>query len=693
MAQDRLRLALLLLLFPASALAAPGDNDVGLNVHNGTPAFVDAAADLGVTWVRMDANWFSLETAPNVYQWTLLDAAVSDAVASGLNVYLTLAYTPSWVPRHGDTDGNAGNDVPNASTEWTNFVTNAVTHYRALGVTHFGLWNEANLQGFWEGSLEEYATIIVNPGATALRAACADCVVLGPDLANVGDADDALEEVLMRTPGAWDIITHHIYQDFEETGWRIWDGDSYINVLDDQRFTFTRRDLRQLLDDAGWTGDVWITETGYRATPIGDAGEEQLQAIYVRRALEEQLQRAWVTNTFFYEVTDCGVDQPTCTIDGFGLMRPTGGVAGQRTFPGDFRLKPAFAALKQFIVDNPAVVSATPPPECGDGIDNDGDGRVDGDDRGCSGAEDDDESDDPPRMRINLPVATPTIDGDPSEFMGWMPVPTTSWRGTEELGADDHAVRIAAAWDASNLYFGIEVTDDVHDNDAPLETMWMGDSVQLAFDPLQTGGTGYDADDHELTYARSTDGSTTRVFREQGTGPTTMSVVSMRQGTTTSYEIAIPHATLPQASWFRGELIGFSFLVNDADGAGRVGWTEWTAGIGAGKEPERYGELFLLSPVMMRDGGVPDSGEPRDAAPPDDGSVGRDAGPTADGGVADGGRVVRPPLLTPSPPEAEDGCACTNTTRTSSGITGLLWLGFALTTRRASRRRRAERRR
>mgnify|MGYP000361477655 CR=1 FL=1 len=39
----------------------------------------------------------------------------------------------------------------------------------------------------------------------------------------------------------------------------------------------------------GWAGPVWMTETGYRAHPAGDAHEENQQAIHVRRVLEEQL--------------------------------------------------------------------------------------------------------------------------------------------------------------------------------------------------------------------------------------------------------------------------------------------------------------------------------------------------------------------------------------------------------------------
>jgi len=271
------------------AHAALGDNEVGMNLHIGDQSFVDAAVDLGATWVRLDANWWVLEPAQGTFDWAALDDGVTRCRDAGLKVFLTLAYTPSWVPRHGDTDAWSGNDVPDGSTEWTDFVAAAVVRYRALGVTHFGLWNEANLGGFWEGTAAEYVSTILVPGAAAVRDACVDCLVLGPDLASVGEWDDWLDDMLASTPlGTFDVFTHHSYNGFEETGVQVWDNDRFFNVLDQQRFAFTRRDLRQLLDGWGYDGEVWISETGYEASPAGDAGEEDLQAIYVVRVLEEQ---------------------------------------------------------------------------------------------------------------------------------------------------------------------------------------------------------------------------------------------------------------------------------------------------------------------------------------------------------------------------------------------------------------------
>jgi hypothetical protein len=120
----------------------------------------------------------------------------------GLRVFMTLAYTPDWVPRVSRTrsDSYGGSDEPLGSSEWVAFVDAIVRRMRPLGVTHFGLWNEANLDGFWEeaAGLDAWIDKIVLPGAEAVHAACGDCRVLGPELANVGESDVALDVILSR---------------------------------------------------------------------------------------------------------------------------------------------------------------------------------------------------------------------------------------------------------------------------------------------------------------------------------------------------------------------------------------------------------------------------------------------------------------------------------------------------------------
>ncbi|MBI5515412.1 MAG: hypothetical protein HY909_16655 [Deltaproteobacteria bacterium] len=342
---------------------ARAQDSVGLNTHVPGSDLLDECVDLGVRWIRVDGNWLDLNPASGRYTFATMDAVVDGARRRGLRVFMTLAYTPLWVPRvaRARSDAYEGNDEPAGSAEWEAFVRAAVEHFRPRGVTHYGLWNEPNLSGFWESSADAWIDKIALPGQRAVRAACADCKVLGPDLAHVGSYETFLDRVLVRAP-AWDILTHHIYNGWPETGTTIFSGDNFLQALETRRLPITRAALREVLDARRFTREVWITETGYRAAP-GDPAAEARQAVYVRRVLEEQLPRAWWTNTFFYEVMDCGVDDPMCPIDGFGLARPTRplSMGGERSFPRDYRLKPAYLAIRDFLRTHPAILSETPP--------------------------------------------------------------------------------------------------------------------------------------------------------------------------------------------------------------------------------------------------------------------------------------------------------------------------------------------
>src|SRR5262245_60806729 len=135
--------SLFLVFCPGRARALVRDETLGPNGHDAPPEYIAAAAALGVKWVRIDGSWDTQEPAQGAFNWHL-DAAVDNARAAGLQVFMSLGGTPPWVPRHGDSDGFAYNDVPNGAAEWSAFVRAAVAHYRMHGVRHFGLWNEAN---------------------------------------------------------------------------------------------------------------------------------------------------------------------------------------------------------------------------------------------------------------------------------------------------------------------------------------------------------------------------------------------------------------------------------------------------------------------------------------------------------------------------------------------------------------------
>lgn len=601
-------LALLSLALPCSAAAQVGTESFGVNAHVPDAAMLDACDALGVEWIRIDVNWRDVHTGPGSFDWAVIDTALDGASARGLSVFATLAYTPDWVPRvpRTRTDTYGGNDEPASSTEWVAFVDEAARHLRARGVTHLGLWNEPNLDGFWEeaAGLPSFVDTIVIPGTAAARAACPDCVLLGPELASVGPWDEAFDAIFRRVPpGTYDIVSHHIYQVFSPTGV----SDSFFNVLERRRSAITRTSLRELLDLHGFTGEVWITEAGYRADP-GDIADELVQADTMRDLVEAQLERAWWTNSFVYEIMDCGVDAPDCPIDGFGLVRPER--TGPRSFPADFREKPAFDVLRSLLASRPELTGGGPMRACFDGTDDDGDGRTDLSDRGCASQLDDDESDDPPRRVLTaLRGDGITIDGDLADIgaSGGLSLGLDEdWVGTAvgvlgPTAAADLSVEVWARWDAAGVVLAVEVTDDTH---APRATLYAGDSLQIAVDADASGGDGYAAGDVELGLALV--GSTVTETAYFGAPEAETAVV--RGPRRTLYEVRLP-ASLFGGSLSAGDRIRFSLVVNEnddettPDGTGRVGFLQLTAGIGLRKVPELFAELVLDARSELPDAG------------------------------------------------------------------------------------------
>ncbi len=117
-----------------------------------------------------------------------------------------------------------------------------------------------------------------------------------------------------------------------------------------------------------------------------------------------------------------------------------------------------------------------------------------------------------------------------------------------------------------------------------------------------------------------------------------------------------------------GTTIGFSFLVNDSDGAGRVGWMEWTSGIGSIKAPYWFGVITLVETQHPMPE-PPDAGMSPDAmftSAPDAATA--DAGHTesVDASVSmrpDSGMSGNASHTSPVPPSASNGCACATTDR------------------------------
>ncbi|MER6524220.1 sugar-binding protein [Streptomyces sp. NPDC001508] len=181
-------------------------------------------------------------------------------------------------------------------------------------------------------------------------------------------------------------------------------------------------------------------------------------------------------------------------------------------------------------------------------------------------------------------TARPGIDLDAAAF-----VPVTS-------GAGRPSGFGGKAWyttDTSHLYVTAVVADRVQHQAHSGAEIWQGDSVQFT---VARGGPGEQASWNEIGAALTSSGP--QLYRwldpvdpaRTSVDGAKVAIARDENAHTTTYEIALPWTSLggPQAS---DGLFSSSLVVNDADGAGRLGWIAWGGGIADGKDSAKFHAL------------------------------------------------------------------------------------------------------
>lgn len=297
---------------------------LGLNVHVPSDAMLDDVAQrLGMRWVRVDFNWFQIEPAQGAFRWEELDRVVGRAAERALEVLATLAYTPAWASSTPESPKTS--DPPASNAYWTDFVRRAVARYGDR-VRHWQLWNEPNITEFWTGSMRQYRTEILEPGAAAARSARPGVQVVSPGLANLRNWRDWFREILI-AKDAIDVINHHNY------------APNGREVLEDlERDLPSRPSLRTLIGELGVQDKpFWLTETGRRS----DQGN---QLEYYQDVVDVLGEKRWVSRLFFFHYWD----GPGEGDGGFGIVNE------------NFSPKPAYLFLQSALrtAPRPAAVAS-----------------------------------------------------------------------------------------------------------------------------------------------------------------------------------------------------------------------------------------------------------------------------------------------------------------------------------------------
>lgn len=209
----------------------------------------------------------------------------------------------------------------------------------------------------------------------------------------------------------------------------------------------------------------------------------------------------------------------------------------------------------------------------------------------------------------------PVLDGKADEWQG---VPAIVLDRKEQSGgkwntAADLSGKLRLQWDAEQLYFCAEVTDDIHAAPSGEKDFWLNDDIQFAFDAYMNGPRGgYDSDELNMLVSDSPKGPQMVSYRQRGQVKDTEAVIpdqrvamSVQPGGTVVYEWAIPWARLAPVSPTLLGRCGFSVVFSDNDGTGYESSLMWTPGIAWGQDASRFGQLIFDGAVGTADAVLP----------------------------------------------------------------------------------------
>ncbi|MGN0875939.1 MAG: sugar-binding protein [Kiritimatiellia bacterium] len=165
-----------------------------------------------------------------------------------------------------------------------------------------------------------------------------------------------------------------------------------------------------------------------------------------------------------------------------------------------------------------------------------------------------------------------------------------AWKGSDDLSAT-----WKAAWDDTNLYLLVEVTDDVYHAPISGSNLWNQDGLQFLFDPMRTSAekTGkYDygcgitpAGPEAFCYL------TAHASVSEGRAPWKLAETRLADGSR-RYEVAIPWTSLAPFTPAKDANLGMSMILNEDDGNGRIGFSGWFSGPHS-KDLDHVGDLVL----------------------------------------------------------------------------------------------------
>ncbi|RJQ32853.1 MAG: glycosyl hydrolase family protein [Actinobacteria bacterium] len=298
---------------------------------------LNGMAAMGVKWIRHDFDWNVIQsTNSTTYNWSSYDRLVTAVNQRNMKLLPILTYTPGWA-RRADASSSMFS-APANNDQFATFAKTTVTHYAAMGIRDWEVWNEPNITNFWQPAPNVAAyTDLLKKAYVGIKQADPNATVVSGGLSpattsygNIAPRDFVSGMYANGVRSYFDVLGHHPYC-FPALPSSYYDWSAWSQMSD------TSTSIRSIMASFGDSDkNIWGTEFGCPTNGRSDVNES-LQAQTIEAAALQMQNKPWLEKLFIYSYKDIGTS--TSTIENFfGVIR----------YDGFY--KPAYYSIKSILM-------------------------------------------------------------------------------------------------------------------------------------------------------------------------------------------------------------------------------------------------------------------------------------------------------------------------------------------------------
>lgn len=151
---------------------------------------VDDVASVAGGASFFEFEWCEVEPQQGAYDWVAVDDVVASTKRLGYQPMLKIRVGSCWVngvddaQTRGTENKKTVSKMPSDLDQYAAFVDQVVRRYVPMGVSRYAIENEVNAANFWDGTPEQYETLL-RRGAKAVHAASADAKVFDAGISSI----------------------------------------------------------------------------------------------------------------------------------------------------------------------------------------------------------------------------------------------------------------------------------------------------------------------------------------------------------------------------------------------------------------------------------------------------------------------------------------------------------------------------